>query len=217
MDHAEVERMQTVDRYLLGGLSSSEREEFEEHFFSCPVCAEDLKTGASFVDNARAALEEEPDRPSSPNPVRAPVWWRSGLVAGLLLASNLLFVGIVVYQRNQALDATAPRAVPVAMARAMRGPAALNFSKRIPEVTVSIQEDWPDTFPLYVCEIKDQARGSAQPVLDPFVSGHGPFLVSIHTARVDKGVYDLIVYGTKDPAGASGRAEVARFAVTITD
>ncbi len=39
MTHEEVKRAGTVAKYLQGGLSDREREEFEEHLFGCPKCA----------------------------------------------------------------------------------------------------------------------------------------------------------------------------------
>ena len=55
MNHQEALRIQAPERYALGELSSSEVEEFEEHFFTCAECAEDLSIGAIFAANARAA------------------------------------------------------------------------------------------------------------------------------------------------------------------
>lgn len=68
MEHKEAIRIHAVDRYLLGELTAVEREEFEEHFFSCGECSEDLHMGAILVDNSRAVLGEEfPDPvPASP-------------------------------------------------------------------------------------------------------------------------------------------------------
>ena len=56
MDHAEAVRKLVVEQYFLGELSGPEREEFEEHFFSCPECVEALEIGTEFMKNARAVL-----------------------------------------------------------------------------------------------------------------------------------------------------------------
>ena len=53
MDHAEAVRVLAVEQCLLGELSGPEREEFEEHFFSCPECVEALEVGAEFMKHAR--------------------------------------------------------------------------------------------------------------------------------------------------------------------
>jgi anti-sigma factor RsiW len=54
MDHNEALRLRAVEKYVLGELPPSLRDQFEEHFFECQECALDVKTTAGFVDNARA-------------------------------------------------------------------------------------------------------------------------------------------------------------------
>src|ERR1044071_6543494 len=56
MNHPEAVRLMAAERYLLGDLSAQERDEYEEHYFSCPDCAEDVKVGVAFLDNAKAVL-----------------------------------------------------------------------------------------------------------------------------------------------------------------
>ena len=63
MDHTQAVQAQAVDRYLLGELAGQEREEFEQHFFLCAHCSEELRDGAVFVDNARVVLREESAAP----------------------------------------------------------------------------------------------------------------------------------------------------------
>jgi hypothetical protein len=59
MDHTEAVNGGFVEQYLLGELNPAQRDTFEEHFFDCPICAEDVRTGAVFVDNARDVLRSE--------------------------------------------------------------------------------------------------------------------------------------------------------------
>ncbi|HEX8152742.1 MAG TPA: hypothetical protein VF698_06430 [Thermoanaerobaculia bacterium] len=40
-------------------MTAVEREDYEEHFFDCAECANDVQTTALFVDNGRAALREK--------------------------------------------------------------------------------------------------------------------------------------------------------------
>src|SRR5580700_1047425 len=79
MDHEEATRIQAPGRYLLGDLTPSEKEGFEEHFFTCLECAEELRTGAIFADNARAVFHDDVRRPSSTSPAGSPQrglgWW----------------------------------------------------------------------------------------------------------------------------------------------
>ena len=53
MDHNEALRLQAAEKYVLGELPPPLRDEFEEHFFDCQECAQDVIAVAGFVDNAR--------------------------------------------------------------------------------------------------------------------------------------------------------------------
>jgi hypothetical protein len=75
MDHQISTRTQAAERYLLGELEPSEREEFEQHFFSCVECAEDVRTGFLFTESAKAVFREEA---RAEKPLRLPKrrnWW----------------------------------------------------------------------------------------------------------------------------------------------
>jgi len=129
MDHEEAVRIGAAERYLLGELTSDERDRYEEHYFGCPACAAEVRAGAAFLDNARAALGS-PERLSAPaptdvreaaQPVRPvqPVFGRprwSRLPASLA-AALAVSLGAVSYQSAWVIPklrerAEAPRPVP---------------------------------------------------------------------------------------------------------
>lgn len=56
MEHEQAVTDLAVEAYLLGEMSLSEREAFEEHYFSCAVCAEDVRSAARFIDEAKDVL-----------------------------------------------------------------------------------------------------------------------------------------------------------------
>jgi len=55
-EHQQAVASQAVERYLLGDLDPAFREQFEAHFFGCPMCAEALRTGAVLEEAAGALL-----------------------------------------------------------------------------------------------------------------------------------------------------------------
>jgi Putative zinc-finger len=57
MDHHEAIQRGAVEKYLLNQMSPAERDEFEEHYFDCPECAEDLRATAAFLDAAKKELK----------------------------------------------------------------------------------------------------------------------------------------------------------------
>lgn len=58
MDHSEAVRLQAAEKYLLGELSRAQREEYEEHYFDCPECAEELKVTVAFVESAKQGVRD---------------------------------------------------------------------------------------------------------------------------------------------------------------
>ncbi len=69
MEHTQAIQLKAAERYVLGELPRDLREQYEEHFFSCVECAEEVNLAAAFVENSRAAMGSEPVLP----PVRLPV------------------------------------------------------------------------------------------------------------------------------------------------
>jgi hypothetical protein len=46
MEHAEATETMAAERYLLGEMTPEDRDAFEEHFFGCAECADDVRDGA---------------------------------------------------------------------------------------------------------------------------------------------------------------------------
>src|SRR5260370_8539228 len=95
MDHNEAIRLQAAVKYVLGELSPVQREEYEEHYFDCAVCALDLKAAAAFVDASREVFKADKARAAEREaaPVRGGWFgWLRPIVAGPAFAALLLVV-----------------------------------------------------------------------------------------------------------------------------
>ena len=208
MEHIEVAQKHTVDRYLLGELTEDECEAFEEHYFSCMSCAEEVKQAAAFVDNARAVLASiEPGRAphaSTSNSYRPALAWA-------LVASNLLFVGAGVVGLGKYQEAVAPHAVAerVELA-ATHGADHASISRKAAEAVLTIKEEWPEKYDHYVCEFEGKR------VAGKFDRGKGPFQISIHPAQYKAGMYHVTMYGVRGASEDPGPA-VSNPVVEITD
>lgn len=103
MDHATAMRKAIAESYVLGELSEEERAEFEEHFFTCPECAEDIKALTLFLDDTKAVLGKQSMRrrlASATRRLRQGPWqsrWRL-LPALAVAATVVLSLGTVIYQ-----------------------------------------------------------------------------------------------------------------------
>jgi anti-sigma factor RsiW len=141
MQHEDAIRTQAAERYVLGEMSPEEREAYEDHYFSCQTCGDELSATAAFVANARVALATPASVSATPDRARrapspADDGWLKRLIAtwqGLVPALGvavLALAGVVAYQqlavipelRQQLAGREAPQAVPtVALRSAARG------------------------------------------------------------------------------------------------
>jgi len=98
MEHTEAVRLQAAVKYVLGELPQALREEYEEHFFDCALCAVDIKAAAAFADSAREVLREQPQRDRSRFKDAAPVsggwfsWLKPAFAMPAFAALALLLV-----------------------------------------------------------------------------------------------------------------------------
>jgi hypothetical protein len=100
MDHNEAVRLQAAEKYLLGELPKEQHAAFEEHFFECSACAEEMKTTVAFMESSRQAVREgvpqvTDDKRLVPESSGAGGWfgWLRPAFAVPVFAALLLFIG----------------------------------------------------------------------------------------------------------------------------
>jgi len=59
MQHQQALATKAAERYLLDEMSEPERLEFEAHYFDCPACAGDVRTGAALARGVKAVCAED--------------------------------------------------------------------------------------------------------------------------------------------------------------
>jgi len=123
MDHSEAVKEMAVERYLLDDLTPQVRDEFEEHLFDCRVCAEDLCTGAAFVDEAKSqlphltAVRPAASAPPSAGSVRKRIKWFFWLQPSFAAPAFAMLLGVIAYQNLATIptlrsSAAEPRILP---------------------------------------------------------------------------------------------------------
>ena len=80
-EHQEAIRTLAAERYMLGEMTDAERETFEEHYFNCRFCVEDVKT----IDLMSRAVRQQ----AKPQPVRK---WRPMNIVPWAVAASLAVV-----------------------------------------------------------------------------------------------------------------------------
>lgn len=126
MKHEEAIQSFAVEQYLLGEMSPTQREAFEEHYFECEVCASELRTAVSFKEDMRAILAAEQVSPTAVAPVvrddPKPAWnWLSWLqpqmAAAALAGLAAISIGSVAMLRSEIGRLSEPRVVNSAFLR----------------------------------------------------------------------------------------------------
>jgi hypothetical protein len=66
MEHEDAVETLAAERYILGELPETERDNFEAHFFECMDCASDIRVLSQLKEGARAAVMAEAPAPAKP-------------------------------------------------------------------------------------------------------------------------------------------------------
>src|SRR4051812_8439741 len=125
MTHHDAVETMAVERYLLGEMSEQERETFEDHYFSCADCADDLRTAAAMLEGARSGLAKSTGANVTPMraPRRAPAsWYRSSALPWAIAATLAIAAGYQSLWTVPSLRRGTPLVLaPVALRPASRG------------------------------------------------------------------------------------------------
>src|SRR5690242_11978137 len=109
MDHEVAAKTHAVERYLLGEMPSSERDAFEEHYFTCELCAEEIRSARLLAPDLKTAVPEGRHARKTPSPGRLS-WLKPPFLiptfAALVLAVVVGYQSLVVMP-----DLKAPRSM----------------------------------------------------------------------------------------------------------
>jgi hypothetical protein len=232
MEHTEAVQLKAAERYVLGELTGDLRAQYEDHYFGCAECAEDLKLAAMFAENTRAELESEAARARFAVPaLAARKAAGSGWFAALLrpsfavpvFALLLLFAGyqnlIVIPHLKSAAPSATPQTLPSysLITADSRGGEPLTIT--VPgNKPFSLYIDIPPEkqFPQYVCEVVN-ASGAIEYSLN--ISGQeaqNSVQLLMPPATLKPGNHTLVVRGlSAAESAASSGSEVARYPFTL--
>lgn len=237
MDHSEALRIKAAERYLLGDLTGVLLQEYEEHFFGCPECAQALGLGVVFIENTRQILAAEP----APAPVSAPViapapvlatpepvaipakrnWFAAFLrpaFAGPVLASLLLVVvyqsAVLIPRLNRNLSrANAPQALRTfsLLNQNSRGAAPLTITVP-PDRSFGLYLDIPPGHPFafYDCQLQDAAGNADVSLKVSAEEASQTIELLVPPNRLQPGQHVLVVRGLSSSEGPAG-PEISRY------
>jgi hypothetical protein len=208
MNHQDAMKSMATERYTLDEMKPAERDAFEEHFFDCSICADDV------LDSAKFAAGVRPPVPV-PMPVPLPVphrsnWWA---VAASVFAVGLGYESLWVMPHIKAGQAkimsVARLAEPIQLESMSRGTneeivRAVRPDEAIP-ITFSVETDKPE--PLYICQVLDDAGKIRASISIPQSEASEPVRVVLPPHTLSSGHYKLVIRG--------GEREIAAYPFTV--
>jgi hypothetical protein len=202
MDHARAVDTQAVEKYLIGDLKGAVLDEFEEHFFDCSICAEEVRTGVLLADNAAAEFECNPALKPEAAAEKQPGWkkwfqfeWRQPAFVMPLVALVVVAGAWVTDHRHlgtELAQVTAPQSVTVLQLEDARGaePAAVAPGSQF--VSVSFFLESPSKEAGYTVEISGEGIAPITvPAGQP--SANNSFNLLIPAAKLKPGRYTFAV------------------------
>ncbi len=114
MDHETAVQLKATERYFLGELTGADREGFEEHFFCCPECAEDVKAMTVFAANAKAVFRDQgapPGVPAGAFLFNRALWLSAALNVALLAGLGYTLLKFAPQEKRELAEARAPQFV----------------------------------------------------------------------------------------------------------
>jgi hypothetical protein len=222
MDHAEVVRQKTTERYLLDELIPEKREEFEEHFFDCMECALDVRAASLLVEQSKIVLAEDTGKTVAAvaRPSRRTSGWAAWLRPGVVGPAFALLVLVVGYQNLALLPQlkeAASRPQLVADSATINAGTRGTGTKTVVAprgssflLNVSIPPD--GSYSRYIAELENPAGKLDWSVEIPASSVKDQWPITVPVANREAGTYSFVVRGITT-AGES--KEVSRTSVEL--
>jgi hypothetical protein len=202
MEDTKADGNLAVERYLLGEMSATEVDDFEEHMFLCRECAEAVRAGAAFADNAHAVFKDGTlhtlQEAASERLQRRASWWQrfslpvlapSFAALALLCVAGYQRLIVISALRDQLAQSTTAQALPSfalhAVSRGIAQEIEVPAGPRYFSVYFDVTLQSPSG---YRCEIRD-------------ASGAVRSMVTVKQARAD-GTLSLLLERSQFPAGS---------------
>ena len=229
MDHTDAVRLRAAEKYISGELPGDLRDQFEEHYFDCVECANDLKALAIFATASRMVLEEEVVAKVPPRlPAAERKGWFTWLRPLVAVPAIAALAAVVVFQNTVTIPALKQRSATLPVAQAYGSSFRLQVTTRgenistvpiHPNQSLALDFDFipSQSFPSYVGELLDEAGALVLIFHLPADLENKEVHLAVPAGLLRTGKYSLVLNGVRDAEGrlASGSApggnEVQRF------
>jgi len=193
MEHDEAIRCRAAERYVARELTPGEEEEFEQHYFDCPQCAEEVRWEQIFSANSRALFLEQPAAPPKPGFVQSFLAWiRPRQALAFSLACNaVLCAGLIVFMNIRAQQGAVM--IPAYFAP---GPARGGEIHSLPSGARYVQVHFPSpgqSYTSYSYEILSAGKRASSGSVAPLEGEEHTLYLAVPVDRLAAGAYTLDV------------------------
>jgi len=188
MNHQQIQNQDIIERFVRHQLPAEERRAFEEHYFACDECFEQVQATAQFIaavrDAARRGVLAE-------NAAAAEPWWKAWLKPALIFAAAAAAVlavalGYVFFRQNTAPREEVARENRPAPKQTENGKptptpvdVAINHPPRTPEPTNPAQAKAPIVLPAVLLDSARDARSGGSQLNLPAGAASAKLLVEV--------------------------------------
>ena len=197
MEHEEAVQNLVAERYLLGELTENDRDAYEEHMFSCPVCFEQIKAGTEFVGGLRRMGAEKPVAEQAPAMPGFFAALRQPLTA-LAFAVLTIVSGISLHQYRVISDFKQTQVMPAFFLSDGARAAAVQLT--VPansQFVLKIQLLEPGDFKSYEGRLLTEFgnAGDPFPISAELAQAKETLQIRLHSGSLRPGTYSLVVEG----------------------
>jgi hypothetical protein len=225
MDHNEAVRLQAAEKYLLGELPREQHAAFEEHFFDCSACAEEMKATAAFMEGARQVSREQVSEtvdakgfvPASPT-TRGWFAWLRPAFAVPVFAALLLFIG---YQNGVTIPNLKQASSGVVVGEGAKSFSLLSADSRgegtsAPKISVGAREDFRLDVDMpgnsstgYGCQIQNESGKVLATFAVSAEEAKSTVTRVIRGGSLQPGKYTLVIYRGQTPLAQTDNQSAA--------
>lgn len=201
MTHQEAAQSGAVERYLLDDMTPDERLRFEEHYFICPICAEEIATGQGFIEDVRELYpQNDSNRAQTPLPEPEASWWKRILTAPILIPAMLILLAVDVRNilsigslKSQIATLSAPQAATLITAHEEEERGAL---LTVNTQVVTVRFPLPDgpAYPFYRIDVAHGDKLAFSKVLPAPLSENG-LALTLNKKLIGAGYFDAAIFG----------------------
>jgi hypothetical protein len=226
MNHDDAVRLSLVEKYLLEELEPNLRDEFEEHYFDCRECADDVRATSAFLDAAKNELR------AAPLPQRAALkekkpwfaWLWTPAFAVPALAACLL---VIAYQNFIVLPRSRTAIAELRSPEVLPALSLVGGNSRggtVPSVAIDgahaflVSFDVPtqDRFSSYTCLLYSPTGSLTWSVQVSAEEAKDTVSIRVPAVQVAPGDYTLAVQGNTGAAAGGNGVDLAHYRFTLT-